>query len=1304
MKNKIEPQFSYLLNQEHTPENQPNGSYRYALNAISDRHSLSSISTELGNKKCLDFDGNIVGSIAINPIRTIVFTDNNSIYDVDLDQCTSTLLVTLDCFNFDTSSPIKGQYRKVRGCDDVIYWNDDGRNPDRFFNISSPDEFKKPNGAWDCDAFEFTPCVTHPVITTEVLRTGGQLDFGTYQFAVETLDENQNILFVSPIDVNYTPIEKDSLSSIRIVINNLEGTYARIIVFRSTTGDGITTDAHVIGNILPIDNNSVQYIYSGFNPNNGDFLVDKNQYLVPNVLYKSSAVMEQVSGRLLRANLKETVRDVSDYQKFASKIRVRPVVKYESILDDNIAILSQTFRGGQVVVPGIVYVHCDGTISDVYPIPGRQKRINDSEIIAVEIPQNELYGYRISNIEKTQPSGTQVSLTFKTSSPIINGSVRMTLAGEVSEVTDLTNPIIFNFSSSFFTFAAPTATFEILSNNVVVDTSTIVFSEPSGYSGSFKITETAEFEKWKLQDTSSLSVDQLAQYDFTYEPGYYEISQEYVNPPNYCNDDENYWGNDYNGDPLTGKIRYVVIPDKSTHQIYDNSRQISRIGLHFDNIEYPSTDIVGHYFVTSVIDEFNSNIVDKGFLFPFGCLGDCDEGRYLHNVDGNTYDPTSLYYNYVSPEILVNNNFKQGEFIIEESTVSETVTETDKTYSNIFDSDLPYDDLELYEKQHNLQEYFVGNNDISVIQESLKLLTRSNFNDLNNFSYSNTFNILELQEALPLNVNSLIRYISIRRTTEVFPNIWAIRFRRITNLNENFSFRGEHFNSLFDFSNISWLNVSDRNFVQTITFSDSVVKCEFELFKNVFVESRVNTFLRYQGDNECDQFYNRKRDDFEFIKNRVIEPFDKGHKVRESVCPFWPGYSQDYSITQQLNLYTPLPFGYDFCSDCQGEYPTRIIWSNKSFDENLTDQYRVFEPNNFIDLPANTGQIIDMDFKGNNLIIRTEYSCYFISPTPQQLQTNENTVFIGTGDFLSLEPQELNITPKGFGGQKHRCESIITERGIIWIDRNRGKIFLLSDGMDELSRKGMFSWFYENLREGDDFCVLAYDSENERLIITRRNNWTISYNFNTQGWTGWHSYIPNNYVCSSTTFFSEDSQALWSHNNKELPCNFYGTQYPFEIEFIGNNYNTFKPDSIHYYAKASNYVNDQWIDDFKTTFNKVLVYNDNQSSGEIELEYLDKHEESIFSNNYVKQSNRDYKISPVCDNATDANLFTTDISSVKNGQHGWADKVSLITEELNQSEQGYFRGKWVAIRLSFLQEGYRFTMNLLKIFEHYMIR
>jgi hypothetical protein len=82
-------------------------------------------------------------------------------------------------------------------------------------------------------------------------------------------------------------------------------------------------------------------------------------------------------------------------------------------------------------------------------------------------------------------------------------------------------------------------------------------------------------------------------------------------------------------------------------------------------------------------------------------------------------------------------------------------------------------------------------------------------------------------------------------------------------------------------------------------------------------------------------------------------------------------------------------------------------------------------------------------------------------------------------------------------------------------------------------------------------------------------------------------------------------KGIWRHNSRtDLYCNFYGVDYPFEVEYVastGVNVATVK--NVEYILECFKYLNDgndkfHLLDD---NFDRALVYNSEQVSGYLDL-------------------------------------------------------------------------------------------------------
>ena len=357
MQNKDNPNlFKESLNKESAQIGHPEDSPSFALNANVDgfRGNGFRYQTEAGNTECYSVPEGyiIIGRIYITDNTLAIFSTDNINSEIGLVRdCHYETIYNDPCLNFNTKYPISGQARIRKGCERIIYWND-YFNPDRHLNI---DEFLRCGGI-DCELLNFNPDVTSPCIELlSVNNQGGNLDLGTYSIGVEILDKNENLVYRSDLTrkvLIYDEATTDSYEnidggynietysaevgglpkttkSLTLQVSNLDTKFSflRVFVRRAITGDGVVTESHYLGNLIPITSDTVTFTYGGFNASNGDYFIPNSETVLPKIIYDRSRSMEQVQNRLLRANISEPYVDVSEYQQAASRIYTEWVLK-----------------------------------------------------------------------------------------------------------------------------------------------------------------------------------------------------------------------------------------------------------------------------------------------------------------------------------------------------------------------------------------------------------------------------------------------------------------------------------------------------------------------------------------------------------------------------------------------------------------------------------------------------------------------------------------------------------------------------------------------------------------------------------------------------------------------------------------------------------------------------------------------------------------------------------------------------------------------------------------------------------------
>lgn len=244
--------------------------------------------------------------------------------------------------------------------------------------------------------------------------------------------------------------------------------------------------------------------------------------------------------------------------------------------------------------------------------------------------------------------------------------------------------------------------------------------------------------------------------------------------------------------------------------------------------------------------------------------------------------------------------------------------------------------------------------------------------------------------------------------------------------------------------------------------------------------------------------YNSDRDDNkEYI----------GHSLGE-----WYQVNPDFHRKNAQKIYYHLPLEYDCCSDCKEDFPHRVHYSEQSFQEELTDNYRVFLPNNYKDLEGETGEITNVFKIGNNLFIHTREGLWQMPRSYQERITDQIVSFIGTGSFFEIPPQKVIDDDNGSSaGLQHTWSALKTPYGYLFVCENQRKVYLFNGkDLKTLSNIGMSNYFKENtkLKINDQYYsitgknyiyddnpsnpfgsgyISTYDTKKERLIITKKD-------------------------------------------------------------------------------------------------------------------------------------------------------------------------------------------------------------------------
>ena len=442
-----------------------------------------------------------------------------------------------------------------------------------------------------------------------------------------------------------------------------------------------------------------------------------------------------------------------------------------------------------------------------------------------------------------------------------------------------------------------------------------------------------------------------------------------------------------------------------------------------------------------------------------------------------------------------------------------------------------------------------------------------------------------------------------------------------------------------------------------------VSKGYFYLFnsgvRDFFVESEVN--LAYRDWDDLTE--KRHFDPYRFT--------DYSSMFRSDIIKEGNYYKYDYSLSvsklfnNSLSWGTMFPRDYDptAAEKCYIHSPNKVIYSLPQELELKKDNWRIFLANNYKNFSSQVTSIKPINRTGALFMMGYQSPLQFMGV--DQLQTDAGTkVTLGDGGLFNQPLQSVVNADDSYeyGSCQNKLAVAGTPYGVFWVSQNQGKVFNYNSGLNEISKDNMKWWFanylpsellkvypnyplYDNPVKGVGVQII-YDNTHEIIYITKKDykplykdllyddagfykyvngiktyfefnsagfedaSWTISYDPKSKTWLSFHDWKPTYLIPGKQHFMSVNSDSIWKHNMRcDLFCNFYGKNYPFEVEFVsatGQTVTTIR--NIEYLLETYKYYNG-CKDKFHVldeNFDQAIVYNSEQMSGLLELELKNK--------------------------------------------------------------------------------------------------
>lgn len=441
--------------------------------------------------------------------------------------------------------------------------------------------------------------------------------------------------------------------------------------------------------------------------------------------------------------------------------------------------------------------------------------------------------------------------------------------------------------------------------------------------------------------------------------------------------------------------------------------------------------------------------------------------------------------------------------------------------------------------------------------------------------------------------------------------------------------------------------------------------------RDFFVESEINIDLRDWGNDITEQHY----DPYRFTDTKSM--FDTAIIKTGNYYKYDLSLSISKLFINYTSWATMQAFNYDpyLAETCYTYSPDRVIYSLPAQYEGIKDNWQVFLPANYYNFTNKVVNIKSVNKSGAII--------FFDAASPVQfqgtdsLQTGLNTkLIIGDGGLFSQPLQAMVNADKPFeyGSCQDRLSVMNTAAGLFWISQNQGKIYQLTEGIEDITTEEMKWWFslylpYRLTQQFPNFelvdnpvagigCQTIYDNLNGLVYFTKKDyqvkvglphtveyiggdlflidkiltvgvgdpnyfddvSWTASYDPKTKNWIGWHDWHPDLLLSGKNTFMSivpsgsykdingstiQTGPSIWRHNfRSDLYCNYYGIDYPFEVEFMVNSIqevNTLR--SIEYQLECYKYAPNNYdrFHNLDFNFDEAVVYNTEQCSGLLRL-------------------------------------------------------------------------------------------------------
>lgn len=411
------------------------------------------------------------------------------------------------------------------------------------------------------------------------------------------------------------------------------------------------------------------------------------------------------------------------------------------------------------------------------------------------------------------------------------------------------------------------------------------------------------------------------------------------------------------------------------------------------------------------------------------------------------------------------------------------------------------------------------------------------------------------------------------------------------------------------------------------------------------VESSYNVNFRH-AENDIDKNFYPNIQDLSYWRQQYRNPIQN---------PNYYFYNTTYSKNNTENPWYILKDNFSQVEeDRRSFHPNRTIFSK-------VEDWLSYSALDFYDFPQNDGRLIGIKGIEQQSVLVTQENATKIFNAYITVNTSLAQAQITTGNLFNQKPKQYYKTDLGFAGATQQ-QIVSTPYGHFYVNTQNPAILQqqgdsLKDITEDTENKKVKQWFVNNLPfsiskdfpEIKDYLIdnvfknigvtLGWDNKFKRIFITKKDyslkpefknvitfkdnefylddvpvslnseyfinkSWTIAYSPIYQQFVSFYSFFPNYYTSQESYFSTGYEDAIYNHLLTEQSYQvFQGNLHPFIVDYsTENKLNNNILQSVRYLSDFRRFQGEQnWAVNNKITFNKALLYNQNQSSGMLNL-------------------------------------------------------------------------------------------------------